>query len=1017
MKSLWGLYMRCVVDVTVIVTSVALCVWFGTTTLKVRGVTGDSDWAVVAALCAGTLALWFVLVSLLDFMRYVERSHSEGYWLPASTYVGCLKLHNRFDDLNIGMRAGASSKMIEVPPLLQSISTDAPPRFVKLADLRLLMYTYSLGESWRMLSLCWNVGWMCLWLFSTGYWRRDSVWVAWDVSLIPWDLEVAQAIFVIGGMFDFAFKTVAQPSLTPYLLSLSCWVEITALPPALIILYYTSGSLYMHQLGWLRWLRLFMIVRLMSFDGLSRDITKSRLVQLCFALGILLLSFASAEFTYEGVTAAGVVTGSDWSSSFVEWMYFAIVTLSTVGYGDMSPQTAEGRVLCSIFIIMLILWIPNELSHLSELNQRRTTTIGQPPRDFSHCLVVVGGVSQTDLLHIMNEVELANDYGGDPSRVKDIVVVTPEDRELYRRNVDAAASMNIALMIKEAEVGVGGSIKDIFDLRGIHRSKGFIVCGDHRHVMAPWIASRQILSRMLALKEMLPPEKHDSLALIMQNPVEKRYLLAENIRSLVVVEELRNALLVMNTTACQGIIAALIPLFHHFDGPALRDRKLGEASGYGNYLRGVGKKLFRFTPPHWAHAMPFRKIVEIFYHEFNVLVIGLLTIDPESSWDLWLNCSLDQTKRVDASAEYLLVIARSPKLLAGIYNCATSPRDDSSDASDEDLECSAESDIRQLITRKETMATMNSFEFCPRLAKDDATVFFNRQVLRESVGDARLHFADPYKPLLLICGSCLGMVDLLHYYHTVKTHNVVMLASSLDVLVDAPLEWGTWLGLVEGIPTETRDLKRGGVFEASRFLILPLHLDAAGATSTTEQDRSVLVTHYVLSRLVDVATRPVTLLLNHSRNVEHMHANAVTSNFLGSPAFAASTVLSDEMLTPLVLQHPALSQFSVDSTVFRVLLGLTPLSMERNLLDPTAHELCPFNGHGIQRSKKLDDAFETFGEAFDHHFRNHHIVIGLYRRIDSDDIGPHFLSSPDQDFVLNARDRLLLLPPSVPLAF
>ncbi|KAH0478966.1 MAG: hypothetical protein KVP17_001390 [Porospora cf. gigantea B] len=1014
MRSLWGIYLRCVVDVAVIVSSVALCVWFGTTTLRVRGVAKSSDWVVVAALCAGTLALWFMLVFLLDSIRYMERSHSEGYWLPASSYIGCLKLHNRFDDLNIGKRARANNPTIEVPPLHESISADAPPRFVKLLDLRLLMYSYSLGESWRLLSLCWNVGWMCLWLFSTGYWRRDSVWEAWDVSLIPWDLEVAQAIFVIGGMFDFAFKTVAQPSLTPYLLSLSCWVEITALPPALIILYYISGSLYMHQLGWLRWLRLFMLVRLMSFDGLSRDITKSRLVQLCFAMGILLLSFASAEFTYEGVTAPGVTAGSDWSNSFMEWIYFAIVTLSTVGYGDMSPQTGQGRVLCSIFIIMLILWIPNELSHLSELNQRRTTTIGQPPRHFSHCLVVVGGVSQTDLLHIMNEVELANDFAGDQSRVKDIVVVTPEDRELYRPNIDAAASMNIALMIKEAEVGVGGSIKDISDLRGIHRARGFIVCGDHRHVLAPWIASRQILSRMLALKEILPPEKHDSLALIMRNPVEKRYLLAENIRSLVVVEELRNAFLVMNTTTCRGIIAALVPLFHHFDAPALRDRKLGQESGYGTYLRGVVKKLFRFTPPQWAHSMPFRRIVEIFYHEFNVLVIGLLSRDPESSWDLWLNCSLGQTKCVDASTEYLLVIARSPKLLAGIYKCATSPWNDSSD---EDLECSAESDIRQLVSRKKTMATMNSFEFCPRLAKGDSTVFIDRQVLREDAGDARLHFSDPYKPLLLICGTCMGMVEMLQYYHTLNTHNVVILASSLDVLADPPVEWGTWLGLVEGIPTETRDLKRGGVFEASRFLILPLHLDAAGATNTTEQDRSVLVTHYVLSRLVDIATQPVTLLLNHCRNVEHMHANAVTSNFLASPAFAASTVLSDEMLTPLVLQHPALSQFSVDSTVFRVLLGLTPLCMERSLLDPTAHELCPFNGQGIQRSKKVGDAFETFGEAFDDHFKNHHIVIGLYRPAISDDIGPHFLSAPDHDFVLDVRDRLLLLPPSVPLAF
>jgi len=53
------------------------------------------------------------------------------------------------------------------------------------------------------------------------------------------------------------------------------------------------------------------------------------------------------------ILAAGTVVyhfleGWDWIDS----IYFSIITLTTVGYGDFSPQTAEGKIFTIFYIIV-----------------------------------------------------------------------------------------------------------------------------------------------------------------------------------------------------------------------------------------------------------------------------------------------------------------------------------------------------------------------------------------------------------------------------------------------------------------------------------------------------------------------------------------------------------------------------------------------------------------------------------------------------------------------------------------
>lgn len=52
---------------------------------------------------------------------------------------------------------------------------------------------------------------------------------------------------------------------------------------------------------------------------------------------------------------------------FHQWIYFVTVTLSTVGYGDIYPNTELGKVLVMLVIIMTIAIIPRQTSELLRL--------------------------------------------------------------------------------------------------------------------------------------------------------------------------------------------------------------------------------------------------------------------------------------------------------------------------------------------------------------------------------------------------------------------------------------------------------------------------------------------------------------------------------------------------------------------------------------------------------------------------------------------------------------------------
>ena len=134
-----------------------------------------------------------------------------------------------------------------------------------------------------------------------------------------------------------------------YVLGFYGLVDLVALLPAFLALAFGAGP-YLVVLRALRLLRVFRVLKLMRYlsearvlgDALAASRAKIT-VFLTFVLTVVLV-VGAAMYLIEGPAA-----GFD---SIPISMYWAIVTLTTVGYGDIAPLTPGGRLLASALMIL-----------------------------------------------------------------------------------------------------------------------------------------------------------------------------------------------------------------------------------------------------------------------------------------------------------------------------------------------------------------------------------------------------------------------------------------------------------------------------------------------------------------------------------------------------------------------------------------------------------------------------------------------------------------------------------------
>jgi voltage-gated potassium channel len=133
---------------------------------------------------------------------------------------------------------------------------------------------------------------------------------------------------------EFGTRLLASRDRKRYLITDWHWVDAVALIPA------TE----------LRWLRLVRLIRV--FGGVYRGLaaierlqSSRRLVWLFAAWGAVAVICSAILYVYEADVNPKVI--DMWDAA-----YWGVVTLTTVGYGDVTPMTPEGRIAAAILMLL-----------------------------------------------------------------------------------------------------------------------------------------------------------------------------------------------------------------------------------------------------------------------------------------------------------------------------------------------------------------------------------------------------------------------------------------------------------------------------------------------------------------------------------------------------------------------------------------------------------------------------------------------------------------------------------------
>ncbi len=162
-------------------------------------------------------------------------------------------------------------------------------------------------------------------------------------------LNYSEWVVTILFSIEYILRIISINRPKKYIFSFFGIVDFLSTIPKYLSLFFV-GSQYLTAFRILRLLRVFRILKLVRFVGesnnLVRSIHASRTKIFVFVFFIIIISVLLGTVMYivEGPTHG--------FTSIPHSVYWTIVTLTTVGYGDISPETPLGQFIATVIMII-----------------------------------------------------------------------------------------------------------------------------------------------------------------------------------------------------------------------------------------------------------------------------------------------------------------------------------------------------------------------------------------------------------------------------------------------------------------------------------------------------------------------------------------------------------------------------------------------------------------------------------------------------------------------------------------
>jgi voltage-gated potassium channel len=147
---------------------------------------------------------------------------------------------------------------------------------------------------------------------------------------------------------EYALRLYCSPKPMRYAFSFYGLVDLLAIVPAILALYYSDAQ-YLLIIRIIRMLRIFRVLKLGHYLKQANYLlaalhgSKQKIIVFLATVSTLVIVFGTLMYVIEGPVHG--------FTSIPTGIYWAIVTLTTVGFGDIVPKTPLGQMLSSLVMI------------------------------------------------------------------------------------------------------------------------------------------------------------------------------------------------------------------------------------------------------------------------------------------------------------------------------------------------------------------------------------------------------------------------------------------------------------------------------------------------------------------------------------------------------------------------------------------------------------------------------------------------------------------------------------------
>jgi len=161
------------------------------------------------------------------------------------------------------------------------------------------------------------------------------------LAYIEWGFT---AVFAV----EYLLRLYCSPKPLKYAFSFYGLIDLLAIVPGILAIYYSDAQ-YLLIVRIVRMLRIFRVLKLGPYLTQANYLlaalrgSKQKIIVFLASVSTLVIVFGTLMYVIEGPEHG--------FTSIPVGIYWAIVTLTTVGFGDIVPKTALGQILSSLVMI------------------------------------------------------------------------------------------------------------------------------------------------------------------------------------------------------------------------------------------------------------------------------------------------------------------------------------------------------------------------------------------------------------------------------------------------------------------------------------------------------------------------------------------------------------------------------------------------------------------------------------------------------------------------------------------